>query len=154
VARESVQAAQTLPGAPPIRFSAANRTVRVRADAGRLGQVLLNLLGNAIEHAPRSASIDVTVRRAGRTAELEVVDHGDGIPADRLPRLFEAYGRLGQSRRTGLGLGLYLAREIVTAHGGQIDVSSIPGEGVTVTVRLPLGRTSARGRRNPPAATT
>jgi two-component system CheB/CheR fusion protein len=151
VARESVQAAQTLPGAPPIRFSAVNRTVRVRADAGRLGQVLLNLLGNAIEHAPRSASIDVAVRRAGQTAEIEVRDHGDGIPPDRLPRLFEAYGRLGQSRRTGLGLGLYLAREIVTAHGGLIDISSVEGEGATVTVRLPLGRRSAGRPRNPPA---
>jgi len=147
VAREVVQAAQVLPGAPPIRFSPANRSLHIRGDAARLGQVLFNLMANAIEHAPRSATIDVAVRRMGPHAEVEVRDHGEGIPTDSLPTIFEPYGRLGQPRRrTGLGLGLYVAREIVIAHGGTIEVSSQAGEGTAVTVRLPLGQRPARHR--------
>jgi signal transduction histidine kinase len=147
VAREAVQAAEVMPGAPAITFTGERRLIRVRGDEARLGQVLLNLLTNAIEHAPHSSSIDVTVRRAGRTAEVEVRDHGDGIPADSLSNLFQAYARLGHGRRAGLGLGLYVAREIMIAHGGEIDVRSEPGEGTAVTVRLPLTTASARDRR-------
>ena len=147
VVREAVEAAEVMAGAPAIDFSGERRLIRIRGDAARLGQVFLNLLTNAIEHAPRSSSINVAVRRAGGMAEVEVRDHGDGIPVDGLPRLFEAYARLGHGRRAGLGLGLYVAREIVKAHGGEIDVWSKPGEGTAVTVRLPLTTASARDRR-------
>jgi two-component system CheB/CheR fusion protein len=153
VVREAVQAAEVMPGAPEIRVFGARRGMRVRGDAARLSQVVLNLLTNAIEHAPRSATIDVTVRRVGRHAEVEVRDYGDGISPDGLPKLFEAYARLGRGRRTGLGLGLYVAREIVTAHGGQIDASSQEGEGTTLRVRLPLRKATARAREKPIAAT-
>lgn len=141
IVREAVQVAEVMAGAPPIRFRAAARPVQVRADAVRLGQVFLNLLVNAIEHAPRSATIDVAIRRAANHAEVEVRDRGDGIPADSLPSLFQAYARLGQADRpAGLGLGLYMAREIMSAHGGQIEVSSREGEGTVVTVRVPLSK--------------
>ena len=145
--REVVQTAEVLPGAPPIVFSPGQRTLRVHGDAGRLSQVLLNLTANAIEHAPGSASVDVAVRRSGRRALIEVRDHGEGIPPESLPNLFEPYARLGQARRrTGLGLGLFIAREIVTAHGGRLEVSSRVGEGTTVTVQLPLRPTPPVGQ--------
>jgi two-component system CheB/CheR fusion protein len=154
VAREAVQAAEVLTGAPPIQLSAANRSIRLMGDPGRLGEVLLNLLTNAIEHAPRTATIDVAVRKVGKTAEVEVRDHGDGIPADSLSGLFQAYARIGQGRRSGLGLGLYVAREIVTAHGGAIEVASVPGEGATLTVRLPLTTAGSRRGVKPAASST
>jgi two-component system OmpR family sensor kinase len=149
VAREAVEAARVLTGAPPIQFSPANRSIRLTGDPGRLGQVMLNLLTNAIEHAPRTATIDVAVRKVGRIAEVEVRDHGDGIPADSLSGLFQAYARIGQGRRSGLGLGLFVAREIVTAHGGSIDVASVPGTGTTITVRLPVSAGGSRRGTKP-----
>jgi two-component system CheB/CheR fusion protein len=145
IVREATQTAQVMTGAPAIRFTTANRSIRVRGDAGRLGQVFLNLLMNAIEHAPRSATIDVSVQRTSRHAEVEVRDYGDGIPQDSIATLFEPYARLGHAhRRTGFGLGLFLAREIVTAHGGEIGVSSREGDGTAIVVRLPLRRSRAR----------
>jgi two-component system CheB/CheR fusion protein len=145
VVRGAVEVAEVLPNVPPIRFSARSGVVHVRADPSRLEQVFQNLLINAIEHAPGSATIDVSVRRSGRRAEVVVRDHGEGIPADRLSTVFDAYARHGHPQRAaGLGLGLFVAREIVTAHGGEIEATSRAGEGTTMTVRLPLGRPPAR----------
>jgi two-component system CheB/CheR fusion protein len=153
VVREAVHAAEVISSTPEIRFTAARGPVRVRGDAARLGQVFLNLMSNAIEHAPSSTTVDVTVSRVGRNAQVKVRDYGDGIAADGLPKLFQAYARLGHGRRrSGLGLGLYVAREIVTAHGGRIELSSRPGEGTTITVELPLGTSSAGDRRKPAVA--
>ena len=150
--RGAVHAAEVLPGAPPIRILPGPRSLRLRGDPDRLAQVILNLLANAIEHAANTATIDVSVRRSARYAEIDVVDHGEGIPADSVPTLFEPYARLGQARRRmGLGLGLFVAREIVAAHGGEIAVTSRAGEGTTVTFRLPL-RVATRSRRAVPAS--
>lgn len=145
--RSAVETARVLPGAPPIIVRTGTRPVLVRADPGRLEQVLLNLLSNAVEHAPGSPTIEVTVGVSGRSAEVAVRDHGAGIMAEEIPTIFEPYARLrGPSRSTGLGLGLYLAREIVTAHGGDIEVVSRLGEGTVLTVRLPLPDRRARVR--------
>ena len=75
------------------------------------------------------------------------------LATDDLPQLFQPYTRLGKKQSAGLGLGLYLAREIVTAHGGTIEAESSPGEGTTFTVRLPLGKPKAepRGSARPEA---
>ena len=108
--------AETLPKAQPIHISPVRRPILIQGDAGRLGQVFVNLLANAVEHAAASPTIDVTVRRSGSVAVVEVCDHGPGIASNVLPQLFQPYTRLGQKPSAGLGLGLYLAREIVTAH--------------------------------------
>ena len=76
--------------------------------------------------------------RSGTFAVVEVCDHGPGIAAEVMPQLFQPYTRLGHKPSAGLGLGLYLAREIVTAHGGTIEATSAFGAGTTVVVRLPL----------------
>jgi signal transduction histidine kinase len=139
VVRQAVEVAQVLPKAPPIVVTAASGRLRVRADAGRLEQVFLNLLANAMEHAPQSATIDVRVETSGQSAEVSVRDHGPGVAADDLRKMFEPYTRLGHPHRAqGLGLGLYLAREIVTAHGGDIEATSRMGRGTVMTVRLPV----------------
>ncbi|MEA2630206.1 MAG: two-component system, chemotaxis family, CheB/CheR fusion protein [Chloroflexota bacterium] len=138
VVREATEIASVLPNAPAIRFSAKPAALTVLGDAGRLEQVFLNLIANAIEHASGPGTIDVSVRRSGRQAVADVRDHGPGIGADDLSGLFEAYGRLGnQQRATGLGLGLFVSREIVIAHGGSIKATSVVGEGTTFSVRLP-----------------
>ncbi|HEX5824372.1 MAG TPA: CheR family methyltransferase [Candidatus Limnocylindrales bacterium] len=145
VVRSAVEVAQVLPKAPPIRLTIASRPVPVRADAGRLEQVLLNLLANAIEHAPASRTVDVALRIVDDRAEVSVRDHGPGVKATDVRKMFDAYTRLGQPHRAaGLGLGLYVAREIVIAHGGEIDAESRVGRGTVVTVRLPLATGRAR----------
>jgi signal transduction histidine kinase len=114
--------------------------VMVTGDDHRLGQVLDNLLGNAIKYSTHGGDITVTVRVDARRGEarLTVADQGAGIPADILPHLFERFYR-GQhaSSEAGLGLGLYISRMLIEAHGGRIWASSTPGVGSTFTIALP-----------------
>jgi signal transduction histidine kinase len=82
-----------------------------------------------------------------------VRDHGPGVAADEIRTMFDAFTRLGHPHRApGLGLGLYVAREIVTAHGGEISARSRIGEGTVMTVRLPLVDRRARGASKGPKA--
>jgi two-component system, chemotaxis family, CheB/CheR fusion protein len=148
VVRSAMEVAQVLPKAPPIRVTFDSDPVRVRADSGRLEQVFLNLLANAMEHAGGSESIEVTVKTSGHHAEIMVRDHGDGIAAEDIRKMFEPYTRLGHAHRSqGLGLGLYVAREIVTAHGGEIDAKSRIGKGTRMSVKLPLAGRRSRNDR-------
>ncbi|MGD0861132.1 MAG: CheR family methyltransferase [Candidatus Limnocylindrales bacterium] len=144
VVREAVEVAEALPNAPTIRVSPSPGPIPVQADAGRLEQVFVNLLSNAVEHAATSPTIDVTVRRSDSIAIVEVRDYGPGIAGNLLPLLFQPYTQLGRKPSAGLGLGLYLAREIVTAHRGTIEAESSLGEGTVIVVRLPLRKRRAR----------
>ncbi len=109
------------------------------ADGGRIQQVLLNLLLNAFVHAPQSPEIHVRLRKRGRRVEIDVEDRGPGIAPELQASLFSAFEQGSRAAgRFGLGLGLYIAREIVVAHGGTIEVDSAPGAGTTFTVRLPV----------------
>ena len=112
----------------------------VEADPDRLAQVLANLLGNAVQHSPADTPVRVGVREEGDGVLLEVHNEGSPIPAEQLPVLFEPFQR-GREARTGtggsLGLGLFISRQIVQAHGGRIEVRSEGGEGTTFTVWLP-----------------
>ena len=123
-------------------------TVVVPADRRRIVQVLTNLLQNAIRYSPTGGEIKVTVRRAprpdgdGDQAILAVSDNGIGIAPTDLPHVFSRFyqvagGRLHRGVR-GLGIGLYIAREIVERHGGAIWVESAENEGSTFYVTLPI----------------
>jgi signal transduction histidine kinase len=114
-------------------------------DPQRLEQVLSNLLTNAARHAP-GAPVAVVARRDGGSVRLEVRDQGRGIPPELRERVFERYvGGKGQGGRGGLGLGLYIVRAIVEAHGGDVTVVSEPGSGASFVVRVP-------GSASPPPA--
>jgi signal transduction histidine kinase len=146
VVRSAVEVVQVLPKAPVIKITADPKPLRIRADAARLEQVFLNLLANAMEHAPGSESVEITIAAKAGQAEVAVRDHGPGIAPQDLRTMFEAYTRLGSPKRVpGLGLGLFVAREIITAHSGTVDATSRLGHGTTVTVRLPLERRTRRG---------
>ena len=125
--------------------------VAVLADPDRLHQVLGNLLANTARFCRPGDRVDVHVRAEAGRAVLEVVDTGPGIPPDELPHVFERLWRGREAAHvTGSGIGLAVAREIVTAHGGTIEVTSA-GRGTAVTVRLPAAAgTAATGQ--PPAA--
>ncbi len=136
-----VEIAQTLTTGQQIHLEMADVPLAVVGDAERLQQVLMNLLTNAITYAPQSERIDVRLRRVDHEAEIQVQDYGEGIPKADLQHLFSRFfqaARSDRQSRRGLGLGLYIAREIVTAHEGQISVNSTEGVGTTFTIRLPL----------------
>jgi signal transduction histidine kinase len=115
----------------------------VVADELQLERVITNLLANAIKYTPSGGSITVsTGHREGRIS-VAVQDTGRGIPPDELPHLFEKYRRVREAKRTeGTGLGLFIAKTIVEAHGGDIRVESAPGAGSTFTLLLPAVRAS------------
>lgn len=118
----------------------------VRVDAQRLGQVLTNLLDNALRHTPAHGHVRVRTRTEGYDAVVEVQDDGEGIAPEQLPHVFERFYRGDSARRRdrGSGIGLTISRAIVDAHGGTMTVRSAgPGHGTTVEVRLP--RTNGAG---------
>jgi signal transduction histidine kinase len=117
--------------------------VLVCGDQDRLKQVLVNLIGNAIQYTPQGGEVTVSIAKVGERARIIVSDSGPGIPAEDLPHIFERFYR-GEKSRTrqrngkGYGLGLSIAYWIVRNHGGQIDVDSKANVGTTFCVWLPL----------------
>lgn len=114
--------------------------VGVDADVDRIGQVLANLLSNAIEHTPAGGTITTTVSRELDRAVVEVSDTGTGISPEHLPHVFQRFYRAdpARSHTRGSGVGLTISRAIVKQHGGQIGASSAgEGMGATVTIHLP-----------------
>ena len=145
--REVVDEVRAAHPAQAIRFEAGG-DLTGDWDAARLRQVVSNLLGNAVHHGAGAAPVDVSVtaETSSGGVRLAVRNGGPPIPPDALPTIFDPLVR-GQSpdaekrRRPGsIGLGLYIAREVVTAHGGTIDVSSSAEAGTVFTVRLPRRR--------------
>lgn len=120
--------------------------VDVRADPDRLHQVLGNLLANVARHCREGDAVDVVLAREGATAVLRICDTGPGIRAQDLPRVFDRYWRGAHDGVVGSGLGLAVAREIVTAHGGTVEVASPAQAGTTVVVRLPADPGGHDGR--------
>jgi signal transduction histidine kinase len=112
----------------------------VYCDPGRVRQVLINLIGNAIRHTGPGDRVEVRRMVFEDAVRVDIVDHGPGIPPEKLPYLFQRFFRVDGSRNRrsgGTGLGLAIAKGFVEAHGGSITVDSEPGEGSTFTVTLP-----------------
>jgi two-component system, NtrC family, sensor histidine kinase KinB len=112
----------------------------VLADRERIEHVFDNLIANAIQHTNAGGTIHLAATVDGDRARFEIADTGAGIPPEHLPRIFDKFYRIPSTRHPGgVGLGLAIVREIVTAHGGQIDVASDPGRGTKFTFTLPTG---------------
>lgn len=139
----AVEAIQLSVPEKPITLEADAPEYAIVGDPLRLEQVVINLLTNALRYAEESPSIAVRLRRVDNAVELQVQDYGPGIAASELPNLFSRFYRVahdpGQFHQ-GLGLGLFITQEIVTAHGGQVAVHSEEGQGATFTVTLPLAK--------------
>jgi len=114
-----------------------SEATEVRADPERVGLVLSNLLGNAIRHTPRGGAVTLRVVAEGTVVRFEVTDTGEGIPPEHQERIFEKFYRVPGGRGGGVGLGLYISREIVQAHGGDMGVVSTPDRGSTFWFTLP-----------------
>jgi heavy metal sensor kinase len=120
--------------------STVERGVWVEGDRSRLQQVVVNLIANAIKYTQEGGEVEVSVRRDGDTAVLEVADNGVGISPLALPHVFERFYRADKARSRssgGAGLGLAIVKAICTAHGAEINVSSQEGRGSCFTVELP-----------------
>ncbi len=140
-----------------IQAAHPNRTVQfvvpedvmTKGDANRLRQVIANLLGNAVQHGSPDQPIDVSLTRKDADLVLSIHNAGKPIPEESLATIFNPMVQVapseGQASREpgSIGLGLYIAQEIVTAHGGSIRVESTEGAGTTFTVRLPLPSATA-----------
>lgn len=119
--------------------SLPERPVVVRCDALRIGQVLTNLVSNAIKYSPEGGPVVVTVEDREDAFVFRVQDEGVGIAEEDQERMFEAFRRVGLSKESvpGVGLGLFVVKKIVEAHSGTIEVKSVPGRGSAFTVRMP-----------------
>ena len=124
----------------------------VTGDAGRLRQVVSNLLANAIKFTPEGGRVEIFVERSNDHVEVKVVDTGQGISPEFLPHVFERFRQADAAtgeRHTGLGLGLAIVRQLVELHGGTVHAASEGvGRGATFTVRLPI----SAGEAQPPSA--
>jgi signal transduction histidine kinase len=115
---------------------------KIHCDHDRMAQVFSNLLGNAIKFCRTGDVISVRVTRDDDQARFVIADTGPGISPDELPHLFEPYWTARKRDKKGTGLGLYISKGIVDAHGGQLSVESTPGHGASFTVTLPLASES------------
>jgi signal transduction histidine kinase len=109
---------------------------RIRADAVQLELALLNLISNGVDAMPAGGTLTVRVKHTAGGVRFEIADTGTGIAADLLPRIFEPWVTT-KAPGHGSGLGLSIARDVVAAHGGTIDVHSTPGVGTVFAVNLP-----------------
>jgi two-component system, OmpR family, sensor kinase len=137
---EAVRTATTVGPQWPVEFT-ASRPVEVMGDPTRLRQVIDNLLANVRAHTPEGTVTTVRVDQEGPMAEIVVKDTGPGMPREEAARVFERFYRVDASRARnhgGSGLGLSIVAAIVNAHGGTVSATSAPGEGMRVTVRLPV----------------
>jgi two-component system phosphate regulon sensor histidine kinase PhoR len=114
----------------------------LEADPNRLKQVVINLLSNAIKYTPPQGWVKLSAWAKPGEMIFTVADTGVGIPAESLPKIFEKFFRVPESKKMaeGNGLGLSICQRIIEAHGGRIDVDSDEGVGTTFTVTLPLNR--------------
>ena len=112
----------------------------VRGDRARLRQVLGNLIDNAVKYSPEHGEVEVRAFAADGSVRVSVRDAGPGIPREHQERIFEKFGRVDipGSSMPGTGLGLFIARSIAEAHGGTLEVSSLPREGATFVLTLPV----------------
>jgi PAS domain S-box-containing protein len=125
----------------------SGQPVSCLVDPMRIGQVLGNLISNAVKYGDPKTAVDVSLDRTDGEVKVAVTNHGPGITADVMPRLFERFMRAKTTRGsgvTGLGLGLYIARGIVEAHGGRIWADSAPGKTTTFYIALPTAVVKAQ----------
>jgi signal transduction histidine kinase len=124
-----------------LRTSISDPTKELTADYDRLNQVLSNLISNAIRHTPQAGTISIETVSIPSGVRIAVRDTGSGIPEEDLPFIFDRFWRGDKSRtdRVNSGLGLAIAKQLILAHGGTINVESELGKGTTFVIEMPVG---------------
>jgi signal transduction histidine kinase len=142
----AVQAKATTKGVS-VSIDLPDKLPPVNIDSHRIGQVLRNLLENAIAHTAKKGSITVAAKKQGDWVEVSVTDTGEGIPAKDLPNIFERFYRVDKSRARatgGSGLGLTIAKRLVEAHGGRIEAKSKLGKGSRFSFIVPMAKQGSK----------
>ena len=121
-----------------IEVSVPAESVMAHVDPQRIDQVLTNVVDNAIKHGREDGTVHVNLSPGSDEIVLTVEDEGDGIPSEIIDRVFERYFHVRSGESLGTGLGLYISRQIVEDHGGEIAIDSGRNQGTTVTIRLPI----------------
>jgi signal transduction histidine kinase len=158
ILNEAVEAAMPRAEQRKIRLELETESVpRLEGDRDRLGEVVDNLLSNALKYTPKGERVLVRLSRERDAITIAVRNTGAYIPEDERERLFERFFRASTATTEvpGIGLGLTITKAIVEAHGGKIEAESEPTEGTTFRVRFPLPRTlrlRSDGSRSPIAA--
>jgi PAS domain S-box-containing protein len=138
--RETVERLAHLSNGTRVTVTEGQGLDDVCVDQMRIGQVLGNLISNAVKYGEKGSDIAVRIEPHGAEVDIAVENRGPGIPAEDVPLLFKRFARTAKARRSGapgLGVGLYIAKELVEAHGGRIWVESTPGQTTTFHVALP-----------------
>jgi signal transduction histidine kinase len=148
--REAFDLGALLRGLAARSFAAGERTrlrlhdplpeVQLLGDRSWLERALVNVIGNALKFSPGESPVRITLAVEGDAAVVTVADEGPGIPSDELPLVFQRFYRASNTRRSidGSGLGLFIARKVVEAHGGEASVQSELGRGTAIRFRFPL----------------
>ncbi len=137
--QETVAAAALGQDEVTLRAAVRDPIPTVRGDADRLRQVLTNLIDNAVKYSPAGEEVRVDAYANGHSVLVQVADHGPGIEREDQGLIFEKFGRVSDgTAKPGTGLGLFIARSIVEAHGGTLEVRSGAGRGATFTVSVPV----------------
>lgn len=145
IIEESVQHIRRKSGSHPLSVSCEDDLMLVRADARLVVQVIINIMDNAMKYTQTGTSITLTARRSGDMAEVLIADTGNGIPDEEKEKIFDKFycgnHKIADNRRS-LGLGLYLCKSIVEAHGGSIRVADNQPQGAVFRFTLPLEEVS------------
>lgn len=120
-----------------LRVSPSVEEVSTSFDRDRIAQVLSNLIGNALKFTPAAGSVTLSLRKEARETIISIRDTGVGIPEDEKERIFNRYAQIGKKDRRGLGLGLYISKMLIEAHGGRLWVTSAPDQGSIFQFSLP-----------------
>jgi signal transduction histidine kinase len=139
--QETLERLAHLPGVERVRVSSDANLTPVLVDPMRIEQVVTNLVTNAIKYGDEHTDIDIRITQQANASEIAVTNRGRGIAPEEMPRLFNRFMRSKETRGSGvggLGLGLYIAKGVVEAHGGRLWAESTPGQTTTFRVTLPL----------------
>lgn len=139
---QAIELGQSMTRDHSIEVDLPDEPVTITVDPMRVQQVLLNLIANAISYSPKASRIDVRVQQQQDEVRLEVQDYGQGMSEEVRPQIFDRFfqgARAGHSAHRGLGLGLFITREIVNEHGGRVEFDSEVGEGSTFRIIMPIG---------------
>jgi signal transduction histidine kinase len=139
--KQTVTAVQATAKGLSISIDLPDKLSPVNVDSRRISQVLRNLLENAVAHTAKGGAITVTAKQQDNQVEVGIADTGEGIPVEELPNIFERFYRVDKARARatgGSGLGLTIAKHLVEAHGGKIEVQSEPGKGSRFSFVVPI----------------
>jgi two-component system phosphate regulon sensor histidine kinase PhoR len=126
-----------------LKIEGEKHKVLVYADWQRISQVMTNLVSNAIKHSFENGNVTVIFESTKKFIHVHVKDHGEGIPSEHLPRIFERFYRVDKSRsreKGGTGLGLAIVKHILENHGTKAEVDSFPGKGSDFSFKLPRSK--------------